>query len=143
MRRTAIDPSIGDHLIPEDADLDELIYAGGNVVERDDETRVFLSGIVSDEPLADIKGQAEMIFEKIERYLEEAGGTTDDIVRLEIFFEEPHLTDEHLLALHAVRREFFDPPYPASTVVEVRGLVRDDRYLEAQADAVIPGDDGD
>lgn len=138
MRRTAIDPSIGDHLIPDDADLDELIYAGGNVVERDGESRVFLSGIVSDEPLAGIEAQAELIFEKIERYLGEAGGTMDDIVRLEIFFEEPHLTDEHLLALHTVRSEFFDPPYPASTVVEVANLVRDDRYLEVQVDAVIP-----
>lgn len=140
MRRTVIDPSIGDHLIPDDAELDELIYSGGNIVEGEAETRVYLSGIVSDEPLEGIDEQAEMVFEKIDQYLREAGGTVDDIVRLEIFFEEPHLTNENLLALHTVRQEFFDPPYPASTVVEVTSLVRDGRYFEVQADAVIPRD---
>jgi len=138
MRRTVIDPTIGDHLIPDDEPLEELAYSGGTAIELEEATRVYLSGIVSKEPLAGIADQTEMIFETIEAYLAEAGGTTDDVVRLEMFFEAPHLTDENLITVHEVRQEFFDRPYPASTAVEVSSLVRDDRYLEVQADAVIP-----
>lgn len=138
MRRTVIDPDIGDHLVPDDAPLDELAYSGAIAVELEGATRVYLSGIVAKEPLSGLTDQTEAIFETITEYLAEVGGTMDDIVRLEIFFEEPHLTDENLITVHEVRQDFFEPPYPASTAVEVSSLVRDERYLEVQADAVIP-----
>jgi enamine deaminase RidA (YjgF/YER057c/UK114 family) len=37
-----------------------------------------------------------------------------------------------------VRREFFRPPYPASTLVQVAGLVWPDLLIEISATAVIP-----
>jgi enamine deaminase RidA (YjgF/YER057c/UK114 family) len=38
-----------------------------------------------------------------------------------------------------VRREFFRPPYPAATGVQVKGLLREGALIEIKALAVLPG----
>ncbi|MCL8207100.1 MAG: RidA family protein [Actinomycetia bacterium] len=49
------------------------------------------------------------------------------------------LTDmRHLDQVHQVRREFFPPPYPASTLVQVTSLVDPRMLIEINAVAVIP-----
>jgi enamine deaminase RidA (YjgF/YER057c/UK114 family) len=53
----------------------------------------------------------------------------------------PALTQANFEAIHASRREFFDPgSYPASTLVEIEDLIRDGRLIEIDADAVVPHD---
>ncbi|MFZ0721975.1 MAG: RidA family protein, partial [Xanthobacteraceae bacterium] len=44
-----------------------------------------------------------------------AGGAVDDICRVDVFVRNM----EHFDLIHTVRREFFRPPAPASTMVEV------------------------
>ena len=81
----------------------------------------------------DIGAQTEQTLRNIEAILRSAGGTFDDIVAVTVF-----VTDMRgLAAIHEVRRKFFKPPYPASTLVEIKSLV-DPRYLiEINAIAVI------
>jgi len=81
----------------------------------------------------DIRTQTRQVCHNIGRILDSVGGAFDDIVAVNVF-----VTDmRHLAAIHEVRREFFRPPYPASTLVQVAALV-DPRYLiEINALAVI------
>ena len=59
-----------------------------------------------------------------------------DIAKVTVF-----VTDMSTLAdIHGVRAEFFDPPYPASTLVEVSRLVNPEWMIEIEAVAVIPFD---
>ena len=45
-----------------------------------------------------------------------------------------------LSIIHDVRREFFNEPYPASTLVQVAQLIDPDWLIEIEAVAVIPED---
>ena len=57
-----------------------------------------------------------------------------DIAKVTVFITDMStLTD-----IHAIRAEFFDPPYPASTLVEVSRLVNPEWMIEIEAVAVIP-----
>ena len=42
--------------------------------------------------------------------------------------------------IHEVRKEYFSEPYPASTLVQVAGLVDPELLIEMDAIAVIPED---
>jgi 2-iminobutanoate/2-iminopropanoate deaminase len=44
---------------------------------------------------------------------------------------------EHFDAIHKVRREFFKPPLPASTMVEVTKMTSPDYLIEINAIAVV------
>lgn len=93
-------------------------------------------GVDADGTLAgdgDIRAQTEQTLRNIETILRSAGGSFDDIVSVVVY-----VTDmKGLAAIHEVRRKFFKPPYPASTLVEIKSLV-DPRYLiEISAIAVI------
>jgi len=44
---------------------------------------------------------------------------------------------EHLDAVHRVRREYFAPPLPASTMVEVTKMTHPDYLVEISAIAVL------
>jgi len=45
---------------------------------------------------------------------------------------------EHFDAIHAVRREYFRPPLPASTMVEVSKMTSPEYLIELSAIAVLP-----
>lgn len=45
---------------------------------------------------------------------------------------------EHFNVIHQVRQEFFEPPLPASTMVEVAKMVSPEYLIEISAIAVIP-----
>jgi reactive intermediate/imine deaminase len=82
----------------------------------------------------DIAAQTRQVLENLRRVLASAGGTMDDIAKVTVF-----LTDmAGLMEVHRVRAEFFRPPYPASTLVQVAALVRPEYLIEIEAVAVIP-----
>jgi 2-iminobutanoate/2-iminopropanoate deaminase len=82
----------------------------------------------------DIVAQARQVLENLRGVLTSVGGTMADIQKVTIF-----VTDiTRLMDIHAVRAEFFAPPYPASTLVEVSALVRPEYLIEVEAVAVIP-----
>ena len=82
----------------------------------------------------DMAAQTRQVLCNIRDVLAAAGGTMSDIRKVTVFVTDVSDID----AIHAVRREFFDPPYPASTLVQVARLIDPDWLIEIEAVAVIP-----
>ena len=84
----------------------------------------------------DIRAQTRQVLENIRTVLASAGGTMDDVARVTVY-----VTDMSGLAqIHEVRAQYFRRPYPASTLVEVKRLVKPEYLIEIDAVAVIPAD---
>ena len=84
--------------------------------------------------VGDIQAQTRQVLESIRTVLDSVGGTMSDIAKVTVF-----VTDMSTLAeIHKVRSEFFEPPYPASSLVEVSRLVSPEYMIEIEAIAVIP-----
>lgn len=107
-------------------------------------TRVFVSGIVTDDPDLGMKDQTRDVLAQIEAALDQYGGDMTDVVRVRVYVDAPALTEANFQAIHEARGEFFEPEhFPASTLVEVSNLIRDGVLVEIDAEAVIPTDDWD
>jgi enamine deaminase RidA (YjgF/YER057c/UK114 family) len=136
MRKHSLTPTAGD-----DISDSETAYAECVVVEHHDHDRVHVSGVTSNEPHDDMGDQTRDVLGQIEEIVDGAGGEMSDVVRVRVYVESPALTQANFDAIHDARREFFDPgSYPASTLVEVEGLIREGRLIEIDADAVVPND---
>jgi len=107
-------------------------------------TLVFISGMTARKAdgsiagIGDITVQTRQVCENIKAAVETAGGTLDDICRVDVYVRNM----EHFDQIHAVRREYFKPPLPASTMVEVTKFVSPDYLIEINAIAVIPSGAG-
>ena len=103
-------------------------------------TLVFISGMTARCPdgtiagIGDITVQTRQVCENLKAAVETAGGTLDDICRVDVYVRNM----EHFDQIHAVRREYFKPPLPASTMVEVTKFVSPDYLIEINAIAVLP-----
>lgn len=101
---------------------------------------VFVSGMTARKPdgtiagIGDITEQTRQVCENIKSAMETAGGSLDDVVRVDVYVRNI----EHFDKIHAVRREYFKPPLPASTMVEVTKMVSPDYLIEINAIGVIP-----
>jgi 2-iminobutanoate/2-iminopropanoate deaminase len=101
---------------------------------------VFLSGFTSRAPdgsvvgAGDIKIQTETILKNLQTILQEAGGSLDHVVKVGVFIRDMN----HFKEIHEVRRRYFKPPYPASTMVEVSRMVSPEHLIEIEATAFIP-----
>ena len=101
---------------------------------------VFISGMTARQPdgtiagIGDIETQTRQVCENIKSAVEAAGGTLNDVCRVDVFVRNM----EHFDAIHKVRREYFEAPLPASTMVEVTKMVSPDYLIEISAIAVLP-----
>ncbi len=73
--------------------------------------------------------QAKQIFARIERIVKAAGGTMDNVVKVNIYLVDITKNTE----VWKARREFFTGDFPASTLVEVRALGKPDVLVEIEA----------
>ena len=100
---------------------------------------VFISGMVAKGPdgkvvgLGDIEAQTRQVCENVKAAVEAAGGTMDDICRVDVYVRNMEQFDR----IHKVRREYFRAPPPASTMVEVSKFTSPDYLIEINAIAVI------
>ena len=100
---------------------------------------VFISGMTARKPdgsiagIGDIEAQTKQVCENIKSAVESAGGTLDDVCRVDVFVRNI----EHFDKIHKVRREYFKTPAPASTMVEVTKMVSPDYLIEINAIAVV------
>lgn len=101
---------------------------------------VFISGMtarMADGSIAgigDVEAQTRQVCENLKAAVEAAGGTLDDICRVDVYVRNI----EHFDQIHKVRREYFSAPPPASTMVEVTKMVSPDYLIEINAIAVLP-----
>jgi 2-iminobutanoate/2-iminopropanoate deaminase len=83
----------------------------------------------------DLEKQTEQAFKNIKSIVEAAGGTMDNIVKLNYFIKDA----SKVKLVRAVRDQFVNTKTPpASTLVEVSRLFREDLLIEIEATAVIP-----
>ena len=146
MRKTIIDPTVGNTIVEGSETMTETAFSAGVAVDLPTHKQVSISGIVDDaeDHRHDVEAQTRTILRTIRDRLDEVDGSMRDVVRVRIYVESPRMTEENLLTIHEVRHEFFEPDhYPASTLVEISGLVRDNCVVEVDADAVIPTDGWD
>jgi enamine deaminase RidA (YjgF/YER057c/UK114 family) len=73
--------------------------------------------------------QARIIFAKIRHLMEAAGGTIDDVVKLNIYLAD--INDRE--AVWKARRETFTGDFPVSALLEVSRLVRPEMLVEIEA----------
>jgi reactive intermediate/imine deaminase len=67
-----------------------------------------------------IEQQVRRVFENLAAVAEAAGGSFRNVVKLNVF-----LTDlTHFSALSEVMKEYFQPPYPARSTIQVAALPR-------------------
>ena len=101
---------------------------------------VFISGMTARRPdgtiagIGDVSAQTRQVCENIKAAVEQAGGTLDDVCRVDVYVRNIEDFDK----IHAVRREYFKPPLPASTMVEVSKMVFPEYLIEISAIAVVP-----
>ncbi len=81
----------------------------------------------------DTRAQIVQAFKNLITVLEGAGARLDQVVKLTSYL----LNETDRDALVEVRREFFAPPFPASTLVVVKGLARPEYRYEVDAIAVV------
>jgi 2-iminobutanoate/2-iminopropanoate deaminase len=101
-----------------------LVFISGMTARRAD-------GTIAD--IGDIEVQTRQVCENIKAAVEQAGGTMDDICRVDVFVRNM----EHFDKIHQVRREYFKAPAPASTMVEVCKMTSPEYLIEINAIAVI------
>jgi 2-iminobutanoate/2-iminopropanoate deaminase len=81
----------------------------------------------------DMKAQAEQVFKNLQAALTAAGATFADVVKM-----NSYITDmSKAQAVRDVRAQYFKDATPASTFVEVKGLVRPELLLEIEVIAVV------
>jgi reactive intermediate/imine deaminase len=102
-----------------------LVFISGMTARRADGT---IAGI------GDIEAQTKQVCENIKGAVEAAGGTLDDVCRVDVYVRNI----EHFDKIHKVRREYFKSSPPASTMVEVTKMVSPDYLIEINAIAVVP-----
>src|SRR5213075_1465350 len=102
-----------------------LVFISGMTARRADGT---IAGV------GDIEAQTRQVCENLKSALEAAGGSLDDVCRVDVYVRNM----EHFDAIHKVRREYFTAPAPASTMVEVTRMVHPDYLIEINAIAVLP-----
>src|SRR5262245_28832228 len=101
---------------------------------------VFISGMTARRAdgsiagIGDVEAQTRQVCENLKAAVETAGGTLDDICRVDVYVRNM----EHFDLIHKVRREYFKPPLPASTMVEICKMTSPDYLIEINAIAVLP-----
>jgi reactive intermediate/imine deaminase len=101
---------------------------------------LFISGMIARDPATgevagtgDIVAQADFIFRKMEKILEAAGGSFDDVVKTTDYVT----TLERYNETAAVRRKYFRNGFPAATGVVVKALVNPEALIEIDAIAIL------
>ena len=114
-------------------------YSQGVKIDLGAKTMVLVAGqLALDEdgtPVApgDFTAQTHFIFKRIQRVLEEAGASLDDVVKALFFLTDASKYNE----VSAVRNEYFAIARPASAMVEISNTVAKGCGVEIEVMAII------
>ena len=102
----------------------------GNIVEVSGTTAVNGDEIVSP---GDAYNQAVFIFYKIEKALQEAGASLNDVIRTRMYVTDIRDWEE----IGKAHGEFFKEIKPAATMVEVSALINPELLVEIEVTAMV------
>jgi len=85
----------------------------------------------------DIVAQYEQVLRNLQAVVEAAGGTMQDIVKLNIYTTDRALYKANLKALGKVMKAFFGDYYPVMALLEVKGLYQEKALVEMEGVAVL------
>jgi len=97
--------------------------------------QVFIAGMTANDGAGGMLGdgsmysQAKETFTKIRHLIGAAGGTMNDVIRLDIYVTDIKQRED----VWRARREFFTGDFPTSTLVEVRALATPKLLVEINA----------
>ena len=100
---------------------------------------VYISGMTAHDLAGNVVGdgsmydQSKRTFEKIMHLVEAAGGTMNDVIKVNIYVTDITEREEAWRA----RAEFFTGNFPASTLVEVSALATPELKVEIEAQAFL------
>lgn len=89
--------------------------------------------------VGDLVAQFEQVCRNLKAVVEEAGGTMQDIVKLNIFVRDRDAYVANLKPLGQVFRSYFGDHYPAMALFEVSAFFNRDALVEAEGLAVVAG----
>jgi len=101
---------------------------------------VFVSGLTAKNErgelagVGDVRAQTRQVCENLRAAMRAAGGSLADIVRVDVYVKEM----AGFADIHDIRREYFGPNPPASTMVAVSAFTHPDMLIEINAIAVLP-----
>jgi 2-iminobutanoate/2-iminopropanoate deaminase len=100
---------------------------------------VFISGQAAIDQSGRIVGvgdfdvQANQAFQNLERVLRAGGSSLKNVIKVTIFLTDMGYFDR----IVELRGQWFTPPFPADTIVEVSSLYSPDAMIEIEAIAVV------
>ena len=100
---------------------------------------LFLSGATARNTEAehgDMAAQTDVILKRIQHIVQAEGGSLDNVVKITSFVTD--ISQEAGAATHQVRTKYFGENLPASTRVQVAGLVEPHLKIEIEAIVVLP-----
>ena len=83
--------------------------------------------------VGDAYGQAKRCLEIITQAIEDAGGKLENVIRTRMYITDASVQDD----VGKAHGEYFSDIRPAATMVVVKGLVRDDWFVEIEADCLL------
>lgn len=101
---------------------------------------VFVSGLTARNErgelvgAGDVRAQTRQVCENLKMAMQAAGGTLADVVRIDVYIREMTGFKD----IHDIRREYFGPNPPASTMVAVAAFTHPDMLIEINAIGVLP-----
>ena len=101
--------------------------------------QIFVSGTVAVDGESNVIApnnyyeQTKFIIQKIEKVIKEAGGSLSDVVRTRIYVLDINQWEDVACA----HKEFFGTISPATSMIEIKGLVGKELVVEIEADAVL------
>ncbi len=115
-------------------------YSHAAIVDLGKNNMVIMSGQVGLDKdgkltgIGDLRSQTEQVFTNIKNIVEAAGGTMNDLVELNYYLMDA----SQVQVVRSIRDRFVNTKQPpASTLVQVSKLFRDDILIEIKATAII------
>jgi enamine deaminase RidA (YjgF/YER057c/UK114 family) len=85
----------------------------------------------------DLVAQFEQVLHNLKAVLEEAGGTLQDVVKLNIFVRDRDTYVANLKPLGRIFRTYFDNHYPTMALFEVSAFFREENLIEMEGIAAL------
>src|SRR5690625_1436143 len=119
----------------------EVAYSNAISIDISESTRmIYISGQLAFNEegkligKGDISLQTEQCIKNIIVALEEFDGSIDDVVQVTVYVKEM----TNLAGIHKVRLEYFNKPYPTSTLIQISDFAFPDALIEIEARAIAP-----